>query len=269
MANWYLTKHKQLRIPDGLLDEATTKDGLQFEEVSKLDKYSSESWLPSIVNLINERLEFPLTIHHALKNLHLGKKRKTLSEMTSLTIHIVHEKPMLDPRMWEFFLHQLPKLKKLNLIFLCGIMKSDNRYNYSLQGERCSECKRKKRVINYDLQPMHYHEYFSIDDYNEPDVVVVFNIEQELGQKKTKKDVDEAHSFTSQRNMTYSKDTVVILTTGVEELLEPCVKSFQDARSVKILVPVQKNPFCIFSTVRANRSILKLNDYMCCIQGTD
>ena len=76
MANLYLTQNKQLIIPDGLLNEANLNEGLKYNKVSLLVKYSGNKRLKTIVNLINERLAFPMTIYYALKNLKFGEQRK-------------------------------------------------------------------------------------------------------------------------------------------------------------------------------------------------
>ncbi|CAL4130849.1 unnamed protein product [Meganyctiphanes norvegica] len=290
MANWYLRKHHQLHIPDCLLNEANINDGLQFEKVAKIPKYSSEKWLETIVNLVNERLAFPLTIHHALKKMGVGEQEKSLSELTSLTIHIVHHTPMCDPRMWEFFLHQLPNLIELNLTFISQELKLYNKYNSRISVERCSDCKSKQRIITYNIQqPMHYHEYFSSNDYVQPDVVAVFDVDNELmissklspsdksnpvplfgNLKALQAEIDKemADSFTSFRNMTYIKHTIVILIDYSEKIIEDCVKSFHDARPINVLSPVQKNPFCGFSRFRGPQGVCcNKNKYLCTIQG--
>ncbi|CAL4060329.1 unnamed protein product [Meganyctiphanes norvegica] len=279
MANWYLKQRQQLEIPDNLLNEANLNDGLDFDKVSKLAKYSSERWLWTIVNLINERLAFPLTIYHALKKLKIGEERKCLYEITSLTIHIVYHTPMLDSRIWEFFLHQLPNLVEMNLTFTSLNMRITNRFTCNLQKERCFDCKSKQRVINYNTRHnIHYHEYFSSDDYVQPDVVAVFDIHNELkisckpspaeeSEIQTKFYNENANRFTSQLNMTNSKDTIVLLTNPTEETFGPLLKSFYDARPVEVLLPVQKNPFCVFSTLRGEfDSTYSVMDYVCAIQ---
>ncbi|CAL4089503.1 unnamed protein product [Meganyctiphanes norvegica] len=260
MANLYFKNNHQLVIPDNLLKEVNINDGLNFEKVSKLPKYSSVKYLKTIVDLVNERIAFPLTIHHALKNLKFGEQRKCISDITNLTIHIVYNQPMLDPRMWEFFLHLLPNLMKLNLTFISPNMKLCNKFNSYIPLERCSDCKMKQKVISYNIQSMHYHEYFSSDDYVQPDVVAVFDIDHELmiscnqspsevsypefirgedNELQTDLFTENAHSFTSQRNMTYSMDTIVILTGQDKEMIEECVKNFNEARPVDVLIPVQ------------------------------
>jgi len=267
MANWYYLTHRhQLQIPDGLLNEAKLDNFLNFKKISKLSKYSSEKWLKAIINLVNERLTIPMTIHHTIKTLKLGEERQDLFDITTLTIHIVTASPMLDPRMWEFFMHQLPNLKTLNLTFLSWTMTVYNNYNTFLPLKRCSDCKRKERVINYSIQPMHYHEYFSTDDYNEPDVVAVVGTDQELMEYMN---ADDAHHFTSQRNMTYCNHTVVILTGYEDTDLKKIVKSFHKARQVKVLLPIQENPFCGFSTFRYSwpNFVMNENKYLCSIQG--
>lgn len=284
-ANFYLTHYPQLQIPDGLLKEVKLFDLLDYKTISKLPKYSNEEWLKTILDLVNERLAFPLTIHYALKRHKLGEQRKPLSEITSLTIHIVHETPMLDPRIWECYLHQLPNLKQLNLTFISGMMSVYNRYNAFLPVERCSDCQKKQRVITYNIQPVHYHEYFSSDDYTEPDIVTVFGIDKELmmttgpmsfglkaeGEKAvenlhTQIHIDKVNNFTSQRNMTYRKHTIVILTDFADERITECVKGFHEARPVKVLSPVQLNPVCGFSTLRGPNFICNQKMNVCCIQ---
>ncbi|CAL4180521.1 unnamed protein product, partial [Meganyctiphanes norvegica] len=283
MANWYLTTHQQLKIPKGLLKYASLDNGLKFEKVSKLFKYLVDKSLEMVVNLVNERLAFPLTIHHALKKLKLGDEGKTISKITSLSIHIVHGTPMLDPRMWEFLLHQLPNLIELNLTFIGHDMKLYNKFNSCLPVERCSDCKGKHRVITYNIQPMQYHEYFSSDDYVQPDVVAVFNIMDELystcrqkssgGYKPaclscinymhTERNIGKANDFTSQRDMTYNKHTIVILTSCEEESLKACIQKFNASRPIKLLLPVQENPVRGFSTVR-KLQMVNINHYICC-----
>ncbi|CAL4086230.1 unnamed protein product, partial [Meganyctiphanes norvegica] len=288
MANLYLKQNRQLEIPDNLLKEANLNDGLEFDKVSKLTKYSSEKWLKTIVNLINERLAVPLTIYHALKKLKIGEQKKSLSEITSLTIHIVHHTPMLDSRMWEFFLHQLPNLVELNISFISENMRICNNFNCNLLKERCSDCKSKQRVITYNTHPIHYHEYFSSDDYIHPDVVAVFDIDNELMiscnpspakepnivckgvEKRIQTDFynEKAARFTSTRNMTYSKDTIVLLTDSTEDNFERLMKSFHNARPIKVLLPVQKNPFCGFSTKRGPFDFTyNVMENICAIQG--
>ncbi|CAL4245709.1 unnamed protein product [Meganyctiphanes norvegica] len=120
----------------------------------------------------------PLTILHLLEKGGLGPDKKSVNAVEKLTIHILCEQPFLDPSSWEFFLHRLPRLKKLNLHFCQNNGTpggSVNHLNTSMQLQRCRNCEESGRLITFTLYPGIYQHLLNKDELDKPDIVYVIN----------------------------------------------------------------------------------------------
>ena len=84
---------------------------------------------------------------------------------------------------------------------------------------------------------MQYHMFFSSPNYAEPDVVVVYNNFSEM----TTKGSFDIHSEISYRNMTNSRDTVLVLTDATEDLVKQGVKAVNAVQPVDQRVLPMKN----------------------------
>ena len=200
-----------------------------------------------------ERFSYPMTLLYALQSLpkrHLANEYPLLEDITTLDVHIVTSNPMLDSVSWELFMHRLPKLKQLNLVFLVqGKTRKQfldlNKVLISL--ERCDDCEAKNRVITYSVHQMQYHMFFSSQEYTEPNVVVVYGNTHEMSENE-----DEVHSQISYRNMTYSKNTVLVLTDVTKGLVMKGVRAVNTACSVDQLVSPRINALRGFSSTRTD-----------------
>ncbi|CAL4094918.1 unnamed protein product [Meganyctiphanes norvegica] len=189
------------------------------------------------------RLSCPMSLLYALQTLpqrRLGSDNHPLEDLTTLNIHVVTSSPLFNSEPWEFFMHRLPKLKQLNVV--CVMQDKAFTPSFNLNTElsllRCEDCKTKNRIITYSVQQMQYHMYFSSQEYTEPDVVVIFGTTYEMSASVD----DYVHSEISYRNMTYSRDTVLILTDATEELVKQGACAVNSAQPVDQLVLPQINP---------------------------
>ena len=225
-------------------------------------------------SLANERLSYPMSLLYALQCLpgrrigldHIGP----LEDLSTLTLHVVNSSPLFDSKPWECFMHRLPKLKQLNVVFIIqgkNFNESFN-HNYAMNLQRCKDCQVKNRIITYSVQQMLYHMYFSSQDYTEPDVVVVYGNTDEMS--GSGKEEDDIHSEISYSNMTNCRDTVLVLTDVSKDLVKQGVRAVNAARPVEQLVPTQMNLFRGFTTKRANidsdSAIINEKHYFTCLK---
>ena len=212
--------------------------------LGQLSHAYSTSWLDD-EPLRDELESYSNTLLYALRSLgkrRLGRENRRLEDITSLDVHIVTSRPLFYPYPWDEFMHQLPKLKQLNLVFIMqeSASKPPSNLNYRLSGLsllRCKDCEAKDRVMTYSVQQMQYHMYFSSPQYTEPDVVVIYGNAQEMS-VSNKEDINSTISYS---NMTYSPDTVLVLTDATEELLRQGTKAVNVARPVDQLGPPKSN----------------------------
>ena len=133
--------------------------------------------------------------------------------------------------------------------------------------QRYKDCAAKDRVITYTVQPSQYHMFFSSEGYTEPDVVVVYGNAYEM---MSSSEGEKVHSEISYRNMTYSRDTVLVLMDETKELVRQGVNAVKAARSVDQLISPQTNPFKGIGTNRAeldsNVPINNEKSYLTCVR---
>ena len=199
-----------------------------------------------------ERLSYPMSLLYALQSLperRLGQFQIPLEDHTSLTIHVVISNPHFDSMPWEIFMHRLPQLKSLNIIFV--IQGVGQKQSYGLNSMvtigRCFDCQMRNRVITYSVHQMVYHMFFSSPEYTEPDVVVVYGNTNEMPSIGK----DDIHSNISYRNMTNSKGTVLVLMDTNMKLVTQGVQEVNTTRPVDQLVYPRINPLKGFSSNRA------------------
>ena len=205
----------------------------------------------------NERGSYAMTLLYALQELPgpglLGPEQSSLEDLTSLTVHVVTSSPLFHMDPWDILLHHLPNLKELNVVFVMqgkGFKDSFN-MNNGLPWGRCKDCRAKKRVLTYSIRQMLYQMFFSSAQFTEPDVVVVYGNMAEMSGSSSREE-DVLHSQISYSNMTYSQDTVLVLTDVTQDLVNQGVRAVNDARPVHQLVASQINPLRGFSSDRAD-----------------
>lgn len=251
----YLKKYGiELNLP---INKNVDKEYQPLDRMSFHVSSMRDEWLDTKLSILSERLSYPLTILYAMQQSGLGTSKSKVESATSLDIHIVCSKPMLDSSIWEMLIHRLPLLDELNISFIGVNMALENHFNIDILGklERCSDCKSRNRLITYNIYPEHYHMHFSSLDYSEPDVIAIFNI-SEMSQGEE----DHVHAVTSYRNMTYDEDTLIILTDKENEELEKGISDINEARPVDVIMPSSLNPLRGFSLVRGTQEKPIIND---------
>ena len=200
-----------------------------------------------------ERFSYSMSLLFALQAIPgrcLSKDACPLEEITSLEVHVVTSIPLFDSEIWELFMHRLPKLKHLSIVFVMQGREFRNSFSLikNMAIHRCHNCTDKKRVVTYSVHQMLYHMFFSSPEYTEPDVVVVYGNDHEM--PVNGKEV--VHNEISYRNMTHSRDTVLVLMDATKDLVIQGFKVVKEAQSVSKLVEIQHNPLYRASTNRTN-----------------
>ena len=205
------------------------------------------------VSWTQERLSYPLSLLYALQSLpaecYLGEAQNPLEDLTSLTIHVIISNPHLDSVPWEVFMHRLPELQNLNIVFIIQGVGEQQSYglNTSVRIKRCTDCMIRQRVITYSIHHMMYHMYFSSPEYTDPDVVVIFGNTNEMSSSGD----GDIHSKISYRNMTYNTGTVLVIMDTSMKMVIQGVENVNNARPVEELVSPRSNPLKGFSSNRA------------------
>ena len=71
--------------------------------------------------LLKECLSYPMSLLYSLQSLpgrSIGNTDPPLEELISLNIHVISSTPFYGSEAWEVFMHQLPNLKQLNVVFI-------------------------------------------------------------------------------------------------------------------------------------------------------
>ena len=146
-------------------------------------------------------------------------------------------------------MHRLPNLKHLNVVYVNQGRTFKQVFQLiTLSFGRCDDCEEKDLVIHYSVHQMPYHMFFSSPEYTEPDVVVVYGNDHEMSAA----DENCIHREISYRNMTHSRDTVLVLMDATKNQVIQGVKTINAVQSVDQLVPPQMNPLRGFSSNRAD-----------------
>ncbi|CAL4147541.1 unnamed protein product [Meganyctiphanes norvegica] len=194
--------------------------------------------------------QYPQSLLYAIQKLperRLGPDRIPLEELHTLTVHVVNSSPLFEEH-WEMFLRLFPELKRLNMVFvmqgrpfmqplnLITMVKMTVKRYYPMNSI-------KHKSIDYSIKQMHYHMYFSSEEYIEPDIVVVYGNTYEMSPSLSSgHQSDDIHSEISYRNMLHSYDTILILMDQTMELVKRGVKIVNAARPVEQLVAPMVNP---------------------------
>ena len=194
-------------------------------------------------------MSYPFSLYWALRSLGdrpVGQARRPLHDVASLDVHVVMNQPLTDSKFWELGLMGLmPRLKQLNLTFIIqgNWSGSSRQLSTGLDHTSC-----RTRVVTHSIHEMHYHMFFSSQQYTEPDVIVVYgNSHEMLANEK-----EGFHSEISYRNMTHNQDTVLVLMDATKDLVIQGFKAVKEAQSVSKLVEIQHNPLYRASTNRTN-----------------
>lgn len=271
LKNTVQTKFKQ--IDDNHFDKMKSKLFKEFE-----NNYNGEPYLPPPSSLTRfdlmfaiqtNHLAFPLTILFNLQRFGVGKFGKPVQTVLSLNLHIVAFRPVMDSSGWEYFMHLLPALTELNITFISPQFPDKTREFMDFEGitlERCNDCKTKGRIIKYSIHRNYYHMFFSSDEYTEPDVVAVFgNLTSDVMYTEEEKE----HPKISYRNMTYSKDTLLILTDPILPALNDGLQYVVDAcPKLEIVLPPTKNPMSGSLGFRGLEQfpVLNFKKFVCCLR---
>ena len=183
-------------------------------------------------------LSYPFSLYWALQSLGhypVGQARRPLYEAESLNIHVIINQPLFDSKLWEIGLMGLmPQLKHLHLDFIIqGGWSSSS--SQSSTGIGYSTCK--TRIITHSIHEMHYHMFFSSQKYTDPDVVVIYGNSHEM----LSDDMEGTHSEISYRNMTSSRDTVLVIMDATEDLVKKSVNAVNAIRPVEQIVAPRIN----------------------------
>ena len=120
-------------------------------------------------------------------------------------------------------------------------------HNYAMSFlQRCS-CEDKGKVLTFSIHQMFYNMFYSSMDYIDPDIVIIYGNTDEMSSS----DVEDIHTDMSYRNMSSSRDTVLILTDVNKDRLRQGVKAVNATRPMKQLVAPHLNSFW-FTTKRAD-----------------
>jgi len=213
-------------------------------------------------------LAFPLTVLFNLQEFGVGKEGEPIQNVSSLTLHIVAFQPVFDSSVWEYFMHLLPALTELNITFIIPKVQKEFLDYEGICLERCKDCKAKERIINYTVFRNHYHMFFSSDEYTEPDVVAVFgNVSPNI--MYTEEELE--NPMISYRNMTYSNETLLILTDAAIPSLMIGLNQVNKARPSleQVLLPTT-NPMSGLLGVRGIEflQVMNFKNYMCCLRSS-
>ena len=196
---------------------------------------------------------FPKSLLHALRAVTNARVKSRseclpiLEDLTTLDIHVItssrihkaSSNPLFNSDIWELIMHHLPKLKHLNLVFIRQGADSGKSSDIDTSIFLCKECRDHNRVMKYSVKPMYYHMYFSSQEYTVPNAVVIYGGSVMTSTEKGKPDI---HSEISYRNMTYSRDTVLVLIDSTMDLVKKRVKAVNAVRPVEQLVPPNRWP---------------------------
>lgn len=186
------------------------------------------------------RVSYPITVWYVLELLSNEyrpiREHLLTKDITKLKVHVVTNSTYDDAQAWEVLFHH-PALKKLNHLKFVFIIQnsacSNPSFNHKgklnqLECEHCDPNNRKDHTISYSVHRKPYHMFFSSSEYSEPDVVIMY------GFTSISNDI---HSDISYRNMTYSEDSVLVLTDSTEDLLLHGARAVNAARPIDELVP--------------------------------
>ena len=73
-----------------------------------------------------------------------------IENLTTLEIHVVTSIPLYDSKIWEIFMHRLPKLKELRVVYVNQGRALNHMFQLTtLSFGRCDGCKEKGLVMDY------------------------------------------------------------------------------------------------------------------------
>lgn len=166
------------------------------------------------------RFSYHTSLRHVIRTLQRLRKNRSMKELATLEIHIVSRNPVFDTSpWWELFVNGVQHLQNLNLVFIVQGPVSPTMTdgaNVPLLSD--------DKIINFQVKHMLYHMFFSSEDYNEPDAILIYDNMMLVN------GADDIHNEISYRNMTSSKKTVLVLLDTKEELLKQGVKAVNAVR---------------------------------------
>lgn len=186
--------------------------------------------LTSVGRWFTKRLSYVMSLRHAIRRVQDIRKNLPLNKLSTLNIHVVTSLPLYETEYYEWFMQNIVHLKKLKLTFVMQgrVYEKSFKPNISKWYD--------DQIVTYDVITMRYHMYYSSDQYEEPDAVVIYdNVEEMLTREE-----DLVHSEISYRNMTASKKTVLVLMDTTQCLLQQGINAVNSARPIDQLgkIPV-------------------------------
>ena len=221
-------------------------------------------------SLLKERLSYPMSLLYSLQSLparQISIAGSPLEDLTTLDIHVVSSIPLYGSESWEVFMHHLPNLKQLNVVYVNQGKEFRQSFGAIMMSfGRCGDCEEGGRVINSSVHQMPYHMFFSSAQFTDPDVVVIFGNEHEMSTHEE----GCIHNKISYRNMTHSRDTVLVLMDATKDRVIQGVRAVNAVQSVDELVSPQINPLRGFSSnlaeVGSDSFIINEKSYFACLR---
>lgn len=239
------------------------------------DLLNNRKGIEKELGIMSDRASFMLIAMYVLQEYWL---KNEISEATSLSLEILPQDFNLDFSVWEFFMHRLPKLKRLSLNFIGRNSQNgkgvDRKKGFPSSKKLCSDCQKHNRELKISCWFGNYHEYYSSEDYKDPDLIInynsLFHHEAEEGSVKDYKCIS---------NMTRDEDTLMLVTspwiTCLEEEMEFIKDLFedQDDQSLDFLVEPTENPYRSHKPTRgppgAKKCVRYENHYYMVFQKND
>lgn len=251
------TRNKEF-FPTGIDKVYVQLEGNEFEnkkfkslegQLEDDDLLKNRRGIEKELGIMSDRASFVLIALYVLQEYCV--KDDDISEVTSLSIDILSQDFNLDFSVWEFFMHRLPELKSLSLKFIGRNTQNskgeDRKKGFPSSKELCSDCQKNGRELNISCWFGYYHEYYSSDDYENPDLVINYN---SLFHHVHDGDFGETvQDYEVISNMTSDDNTLVLVTSPWKTCLEEEVDLLkdifeeQDDQSLEFLLEPTENPY--------------------------
>ncbi|CAL4100920.1 unnamed protein product [Meganyctiphanes norvegica] len=247
---YHLVATKGMPLPGNMPFTIPTVSEYKPMSGTMKDYIIKSSFDPVIDACLTEYVSYPLSLIYALEHIGLKDGTKKICEVKELTILMCDAFNCIIGTMgqcftWEYMLHLLPKLRKLNVM----LVESREFYDYELDDKAiksrtvnlCSECKSRKCKVKISIMT-NYSVYKNSLGYKKPDVI--FNHEV------TSRDEQDAY-------FPYPDPEVPLVLINVfKETIEESFCVMRKMEKHDTLLPLQLNPF------RAMRPIKMHMDYI-------
>ncbi|XP_068202474.1 putative protein MSS51 homolog, mitochondrial [Palaemon carinicauda] len=174
-----------LNMENGFSQKKIPTEGEEIRRIMTCPNCADELANIMLNILMSEKLSDPVTLLYALEQFYIGKNKEKICNMTELNVHVVGAdgyRETLGLAHWEFFLHRLPSLKKLNTLHIGpeaipGTSDTFNNQHVFRDGKvaLCKKCEKSGKDFKYEFFNMYYHEYVTSEHYCKPDVIIAYN----------------------------------------------------------------------------------------------